>query len=202
ITDHSQASVVANGLSPSRLEAHMKAIDEVNATLDTITVLKGIEVDILRDGALDLPHELLKRLDYVVASVHSSMKLDRETMTQRVIRAIASGCIHCIGHPTGRILGGRDPFEIDLEAVIEACLKHRVALEINASYGRLDLTDTHARMAAEAGVPLIISTDSHSTPELDQMIFGVKIAQRAWLSPDTILNTRSWDELKNWFAQA
>ncbi|MBH22887.1 MAG: DNA polymerase III [Myxococcales bacterium] len=202
ITDHSQASTVANGLSPERLERHMEAIDEVNAQIDGIEVLKGIEVDILRDGELDLPHDLLKRLDYVVASVHSSMKLDRDAMTQRVIRAIASGCVHCVGHPTGRILGGRDPFELDLDAVIEACLEHRVALEINASYGRLDLTDTHARMAADAGVPLIISTDSHTTEGLDQMIFGVKVAQRAWLAPEQVLNTRSWDDLKGWFGRA
>lgn len=202
ITDHSQASTVANGLSPARLEDQMQEIDAVNARLNDIEVLKGIEVDILRDGELDLPGELLDRLDFVVASVHSSMKLDRDAMTARVIRAIASGHVHCLGHPTGRLLGGRDPYPLDLEAVIDACLEHRVALEINASYGRLDLCDTHARLAAERGVPLIISTDSHAVASLQQMRFGVQVARRAWLTPEHVLNTRSWDDLKAWFARS
>lgn len=199
ITDHSRSSTVANGLDEARLRQHMQAIDEANAQIEGIEVLKGIEVDILKDGSLDLPGELLDELDFVVGSVHASMRQDLETMTARVCRAIASGHIHCVGHPTGRLLGGRDPFPLDLERVIAACLEHRVALEINASGGRLDLKDTHARLAAQAGVPLIISTDSHSTHGLDQMALGVKVARRAWLTRDQVLNTRPWDEVKAWF---
>ncbi len=201
ITDHSKASTIARGLDEDRLRKHMEEIDAVNDNIEGIQVLKGIEVDILKDGSLDLPGELLDALDFVVASVHASMKQDKETMTARVIDAIASGHVHCIGHPTGRLLGGRDPFALDLDAVIQACLKHRVALEINASSGRLDLKDIHARLAAQAGVPLTISTDSHSTQGLSQMELGIKVARRAWLEPKHVLNTRSWDDLKAWFAR-
>jgi DNA polymerase (family 10) len=199
ITDHSKSSTVANGLDEARLRDHMREIDAVNAATDGILVLKGIEVDILKDGALDLPGDLLDELDFVVGSVHASMKQDRDTMTARVCRAIASGHLHCLGHPTGRLLGGRDPYPLDLEAVIDACLQHRVALEINASAGRLDLKDAHARLAAQAGVPIIISTDSHSTQGLTQMAFGVTVARRAWLTPAQVLNTRPWPDLKAWF---
>lgn len=199
ITDHSQASVVANGLNPERLRAHMEAIDAVNASVEGIAVYKGIEVDILKDGSLDLPGELLDELDFVVGSVHFAMKQDRDTMTARLLRAIGSGHIHALGHPTGRLLGGRDGYEFDLEAIIAACLEHRVALEINASTGRMDLNDDHARLAAEAGVPIVINTDSHSTEGFAQIHLGVGIARRAWLEPRHVLNTRSWEALQGWY---
>ncbi len=202
ITDHSQASVVANGLGPDRLRQHMIDIDAANEAIDGIEIKKGIEVDILKDGSLDLPGDLLDELDYVVGSVHASMKQDRQTMTERLLKAISSGHIHALGHPTGRLLGGRDPFEFDFQAIIQACLKHRVALEINASAGRMDLKDEHARLAAQAGVPLVINTDSHTTTGFAQIHFGVGIARRAWLEPHHVLNTLPWDEMMNWYKGA
>ena len=201
ITDHSKSSTIANGLDEARLRAHMKDIDAVNESIEGIEVLKGIEVDILKDGDLDLPGDLLDELDYVIASVHSNMKQDRDTMTARVVKAISSGHIHAIGHPTGRIVGQRDPFELDLGAVIEACLKHRVALEINAGT-RLDLKDDHARLVAEAGVPLVINTDTHTRDGFAQITFGVAMARRGWIEPRHVLNTRPWTELKAWYNEA
>ncbi len=201
ITDHSQSSTIANGLDPARLRQHMLDIDAVNAQIDGIEVKKGIEVDILKDGSLDLPDDLLDELDFVIASVHSNMRQDRDTMTARVLRAVESGHVHAIGHPTGRLLGQRDPFDIDIEALIQACLKHRVALEINAGAGRLDLKDEHARLAAQAGLPLVINTDTHSAEGFAQLAFGVGVARRAWLEPRQVLNTLPWDDMMAWFAR-
>jgi len=195
ITDHSKSSVIANGLDEERLLRHMDAIDAVDAAMDGIRVLKGIEVDILRDGTLDLDHAVLDRLDFVVGSIHAGFRMDRATVTARLLRAIGTGKLHAIGHPTGRKLGSRDGYELDMEALIAGCLEHRVALEINASTGRLDLNDTHARMAAEAGVPIVINTDSHSAGGFTQMGFGVTIARRAWLGPEQVINTRPWDQV-------
>jgi DNA polymerase (family 10) len=202
ITDHSKSSTIANGLDEARLRRHMADIDAVDRELGgAIRVLKGIEVDILKDGSLDLPGDLLDELDFVVGSVHASMKQDKPTMTARVLRAIESGHLHAIGHPTGRLLGERDPFELDFDPILAACRSCRVALEINASAGRLDLKDTHARMAAEAGVMLTLSTDSHSTRGFEQVAFGVTVARRGWLTAQHVLNTRPWDELQAWYAE-
>jgi DNA polymerase (family X) len=196
ITDHSKSQTVANGLDADRLRLHMADIDAVNDDIEGITVLKGIEVDILRDGSLDLPGELLDELDFVVGSVHASFRLDRGTMTERLCRAISSGHIHCVGHPTARKLGARDPIDFDFDAVVASCLDHGVALEINAGSGRLDLHDLHARRAANAGVPLLINTDSHSAGGFAQLYFGLCMARRAWLTPAHVLNTRPWAEVR------
>ena len=196
ITDHSKSQTVANGLDEERLRRHMADIDAVNDDIDGIIVLKGIEVDILRDGSLDLPGDLLDELDFVVGSIHASFRLDRGAMTERLCKAIASGHIHCVGHPTARKLGTRDPIDFDFDAVVAACLKHRVALELNAGAGRLDLHDIHAKRAAAAGVKLLINTDSHSAGGFHQIFFGLCMARRAWLTSDQILNTRPWDEVR------
>lgn len=196
ITDHSKSQTVARGLDEERLRLHMVDIDAVNDEIEDITVLKGIEVDILRDGSLDLDAALLDELDFVVGSIHAAFRLDRGAMTERLVRAISSGHIHCVGHPTARKLGARDPIDFDFDAVIAACLEHRVALEINAGSGRLDLHDMHARRAAAAGVPLLINTDSHSAMGFGQIHFGLCMARRAGLTPSQVLNTRPWSEVR------
>lgn len=189
ITDHSQAVSVANGMTPTRCLAHLERIREVDARTEGIRVLAGIEVDILKDGSLDMPDEVLERLDFVVASVHSYFNQEPEAITARMLRAVRSGQVHAIGHPTGRILGGRDPYAVDVGALIEAAAQSGVALEINAAPSRLDLSDAHCKLAKEAGCTLIISSDAHSTQGLDVMAFGVATARRGWLEPTDVLNT-------------
>ena len=201
ITDHSKTQVLTNGLDEVRLREHMLAIDAVNEARSDIEVLKGIEVDILRDGTLDLPIDLLAELDVVVASLHGAFKLPKDEMTTRICTALSSGVIHVFGHPTARLLARRGSVEFDFEAVIDTCLKFDVALEINASYGRLDLNDTMARHAAKRGVKIMINTDAHSTTGLDQMDLGVQVAQRAWLTSGHVLNTLPRDEFIAWARQ-
>jgi DNA polymerase (family 10) len=148
-----------------------------------------VEVDIRRDGSLDLEPQTLRQLDVVVASVHSYLNLPRGEMTRRVIRAVESGLIHVLGHPTGRILNVRELIEVDLKAVIQACVRHGVALEINAHPERLDLNDVNAKLAKEMGARFVISTDAHSTDELGLLRYGVGVARRAWLTKEDVLNT-------------
>lgn len=201
ITDHSQAMTVANGLSPERMRKHLDAIREADARVHGIRILAGLEVDILSDGSLDMERDVLEQLDFVVASIHTAFKQPREAQTQRVLRAIESGLVHAIGHPTGRLLGSRAPFEIDLEAVIEAAAQHRVALELNANPRRLDLHAVHCRMAREAGVPIIISSDAHSLRGFDVMDYGIQTARRGWLTPADVLNTRELAQLETEIAR-
>jgi DNA polymerase (family X) len=191
ITDHSQAVTVANGMTPPRLEAHAARIRQADAD-SPIRLLAGVEVDILKDGSLDMPHDLLASLDFVVGSVHSYFNLDPDAMTARLLRAIRSGLIDAVGHPTGRLIGDRDGYTFDLDAVLAAAAQHGVAMEINASPARLDLSDLMARRALDAGVKLIISTDAHSTDGLAQMHYGLRVARRAWLEPKHVLNTLPW----------
>lgn len=190
ITDHSQAVAVANGMTAPRFDAQISTIRELNEELKDFTILAGIEVDILKDGSLDMNRELLSECDWVVGSVHSNFGLSRELMTARVIEAVQSGFVHCLGHPTGRILGGRDGYEIDLIAVMEACAAHGVAMEINGSTGRLDLSADLARQAQARGVKLVLSSDAHSVRGLEDIEFAVQQARRAGLTRDDILNTR------------
>jgi DNA polymerase (family 10) len=199
IADHSKALAMTGGLDEKRLAAQGRVIDRVNASLgDRIRVLRGIEVDILRDGQLDLKEEALRRLDVVVASVHSHFNLPREEMTARVIRAMDSGCVDILAHPTGRLLLRREPYQLDMEAVMKAAATRGVALELNAFPDRLDLSDTHCRMARDIGVKVVISTDSHTTEHLDLLRFGVGQARRGWLRAEDVLNTLEVDAfLKN-----
>ncbi len=187
ITEHSRAVRVAGGLTDREMLAHARQLRA--ARVPGLRVLAGVEVDILRDGSLDLADETLRELDVVVASVHSYMSLPRDEMTRRVIRAIESGLVHILGHPTGRLIQEREPYEIDLRAVIAACVRHGVALEINAHPHRLDLDDVHAREAKEMGAKLVLSTDSHSTSELELLRFGVDVARRAGLEAGDVLTT-------------
>ncbi|MGE3843568.1 MAG: PHP domain-containing protein, partial [Vicinamibacterales bacterium] len=195
ITDHSRALAMANGLDEPRALAHAEAIRRAGADVG-IGVLAGIECDILPDGSLDLSDACLQELDFVVASVHSAFQQDEATMTARLLRAIANPCVDVIGHPTGRLLLKRPPQQLNFEAVLDACAREGVALEINCQVDRLDLTDVHARRAAERGVRLTISSDAHSVAALTLLKWGVAVARRAWLTPADVLNTRSLDTLR------
>jgi DNA polymerase (family X) len=196
LTDHSRRVAMAHGLDPARLSRQAKEIDRLNERLDGITVLKGIEVDILKDGSLDLPDASLAKLDVVIASVHSYFDLPRQVQTDRVIRAMRNRHVSIVGHPTGRLIGERDPYEIDIERVIAAAREFGCYLEINAEPDRLDLNDIHAHAAKEAGVKLAISTDAHSIDAFRYMRFGIDQARRAWLTADDVINTRPLAELR------
>jgi DNA polymerase (family 10) len=190
ITDHSQSLRIANGLTPKRLLKQIAEIDRVNAKLRGFRLLKGSEVDILPDGTIDLDQDLLKRLDIVCIAVHSRFKLSRAEMTKRVVRAMEHPHANILAHPTGRLIGSRDAFEIDMDEVIRAAARTGTAIEINAHPMRLDLDAANCRAAASAGVAITIGTDTHVLPELEYMIYGVGTARRGWLTATNILNTR------------
>lgn len=190
LTDHSRRVAMAHGLDPARVTRQAREIDAVNSKLKGLTILKGIELDILKDGTLDLPDATLARLDVVVAAIHSFFDLSREAQTDRLLRAMKNPHVSIIAHPTGRLIGEREPYEIDMEKVISAAHDCECALEINAQPERLDLNDIHAHMAKSKGAKLVVSTDAHSVNALDCMRFGVDQARRAWLGPADVLNTR------------
>jgi DNA polymerase (family 10) len=189
ITDHSKAVTVANGMDEKRTREQIRKIHAVNEKHLGIRVLAGIEVDILKDGRLDLDDDVLAELDVVVASVHSYMNLDREAMTDRLLAAIENPHTHIIAHPTGRLLLRRDSFAYDMERILDAAHKHGVVMECNAAPERLDLKDIYLRMARERGVRIVISTDAHSPAGLDWMHYGVQMARRGWLEKKDVLNT-------------
>lgn len=189
ITDHSPAVTVANGMTPQRLEAQLAQVARANQQVDNFRILSGIEVDILKDGTLDMDPELLRACDWVVASVHSHFAMESAQMTERLLTAMHTGLISELGHPTGRILGGRDGYTYDFDAILEAALELGIALEINGSTGRLDLNAEHARKAKSRGVKLVLGSDAHSTRGLADMRFAVGQARRAGLTADDILNT-------------
>ena len=202
ITDHSPGLGIARGLSPERLREQLKVIREMNRSFtDGFRILTGSEVNIRADGGLDFPDEVLAELDVVVASVHSAMGQDMVKMTDRVIRALHSPHMDIFGHPTTRLLGQRDPIQIDMEAVFQAALDTGTALEVNASPSRLDLKDSHVHRAVELGVPLVVSTDAHHPDQLAQMPYGVTTARRGWAGPAHILNTRPLEEVLAFFCR-
>lgn len=190
ITDHSRSSVIANGLSAERLRAHIADVRAAARSAQGIRVWIGSEVDILADGKLDYPDELLAELDFVVASVHAGMGQDAAANTRRVLGAIHNPYVHCIGHLTGRLIHEREAMPLDVEAICRAAAATGTALEINASYLRLDLKDQHARRAHELGVTIAINTDAHEVGQYDQMRYGVTTARRAGLERGDVLNTR------------
>ncbi len=196
LTDHSRRVAMAHGLDPARLNKQSREIDRINARLRGLTILKGIEVDILKDGSLDLPDSSLAKLDIVVAAVHSFFDLPREAQTDRVIKAMGNTHVSIIAHPTGRLIGQRKPYEIDMERVITAAHAMGCHLEINAQPERLDLNDLHIHAAKQAGVKLAISTDAHSTNSFQYIRFGVDQARRGWLTADDVINTRSLPQLR------
>jgi len=194
LTDHSKAVTVANGMDEKRTLEQIKKIHAANARGLGIRLLAGIEVDILKDGQLDLDDEVLAQLDVVVASVHSYMNLERSAMTERLLAAIENPYLQIIAHPTGRLLLRRDPFEYDMERVLDAARANGVAMECNSYPDRLDLKDTYLRMAKDRGVKIVISTDSHSTGNLEFIRYGVQMARRGWLEKKDVLNTLPLDE--------
>ena len=189
ITDHSKAVRVAGGLEPAEFRKQFREIERVQKELDGITILKGAEVDILDDGELDLDDDTLAEFDVVVVSVHSKFNLSQSAMTKRIVRALRNPHVHILGHPTGRILGRREPYPLDLEEIVKTAREQNVALEVNAQPDRLDLNDLHVQMARDAGVKLVISTDAHRIEELDYMRYGVDQARRGWCEASDILNT-------------
>ncbi len=189
ITDHTRGLGVARGLDEKRLAQQMRMIDEANEKLTGFRILKGTEVDIRSDGSLDLPESVLAGLDIVVASIHSGFSQPRDKITGRLLAAIRNPAVSVIAHPTGRLINERDAYDVDLEAVLKEAAKYGVCLEINAYPLRLDLTDQYAKLAAEYGVPLAISTDMHLTDQFDFMAYGVSVARRGWLTKKHVLNT-------------
>jgi len=201
LTDHSRRVAMAHGLDPARVTRQCREIDKLNAKLKGLTILKGIEVDILKDGNLDLPDTTLAQLDVVVASVHSFFDLSSDAQTARIIRAMQNPYVHIIGHPTGRLIGEREPYEVDMDQVTSAARELNCALEINAEPDRLDLNDIHAHMARSKGVKIAISTDAHSVNAFKYIRYGIDQARRAWLTADDVINTRQLSELRKMLAR-
>lgn len=198
ICDHSKSLKIAHGLDESRLMKQIEEIDRLNEKLKGFQILKGTEVDILMDGKLDLPEKILEKLDLVVAAVHSGFKQDREKMTKRIIRALENPYIHILAHPSGRLIGAREPYEVDIEALMETAKAFGKALEINAYFERLDLDDLQCRKAKEMGVRVGIGTDAHHTDQMWMISLGVAVARRGWLEAEDVLNTLSFKEILRW----
>ncbi|MEK6531132.1 MAG: DNA polymerase/3'-5' exonuclease PolX [Deltaproteobacteria bacterium] len=199
ITDHSKAVGIAHGLDEKRILRQMAEIDSFNRRLkgqgEKFRFLKGAEVDIRADGGLDHPEGVLKRLDCVVGAIHSGFAMTKEAMTGRILNGIRSGLIHILAHPTGRLIGSREPYEIDMEMIMDEAKKYNVAMELNSYPDRLDLNDIHLRLAKEKGINIAISTDSHSVSHLDNIMFGVHTARRGWIEKQDVLNTRPLKEV-------
>jgi DNA polymerase (family 10) len=195
ITDHSKRLTVARGLDCKRLRAQMKQIDVLNGKMRGFHILKGIEVDILEDGSLDLDDETLAELDIVIASVHYKFNLTREKQTERILRAMDNRLVKIIAHPSGRLIGRRDPYDVDMLKIIEGAKARGCFLELNSQPDRLDLNDIHCLAAKRAGVKISIDTDSHADNELDFLRYGIAQARRGWLEPADVLNTRPLAEL-------
>lgn len=195
ITEHSRAVRVAGGLDEKELSEWIEVLNEKDEKIDGIKVLKGIEVDILENGALDLSENVLKKLDIIVAAVHSHFNQSEEKMTERIIKGIKSPAVNVLAHPTGRLINKREPYKVDMKKVLKAARDFNVYPEINAHPARLDLKDIHCRLAKEMGLKVIINTDAHRIAELYHMRFGVDTARRGWLEDKDVLNTRSLKDL-------
>lgn len=200
ITEHSQRLTVAHGLNPERLLHQIDDIDRLNAELDGITLLKGIEVDIHEDGRLDLPNSILQRLDFVIGAVHSKFDLGREKQTERILRAMDDPCFTLLAHPTGRLIGEREPYDIDMPRIIRHARQRGCFLELNAQPSRLDLTDVYCRMAKDEGVLISVNSDAHSVFDFNNLRFGIGQARRGWLGKHDVLNTRPLGQLKKLLA--
>lgn len=196
ITDHTKHLTIAHGLDEKRMRKQIEEIDRINEELEGITLLKSAEIDILSDGSLDLPDSVLKELDLAVCAVHYKLNLSKKEQTKRILKAMENPYFSILAHPTGRLIGLREPYAVDIEAIIEACLQRGCILELNAQPDRLDLNDIHCKRAKEAGVPIVISTDAHSVRDLDLMEYGIGQARRGWLEKENVVNTKSLKELK------
>jgi DNA polymerase (family X) len=196
LTDHSRRQAMSHGLDPATLVRQGRKIDKLNAKLKGFTILKGIEVDILKDGKLDLPDSALAELDVVVASVHSFFGLPPDPQTERIVRAMQNQHVSIIGHPTGRLIGEREPYAVDMDRITTAARDLNCCLEINAEPDRLDLNDLHAHMAKSKGVKIAVSTDAHSVNAFQYIRYGVDQARRGWLTAADVINTRALPELR------
>lgn len=202
ITDHTHHLTVANGLDPARLKRQLGEIDRLRESVHGIHILKSAEIDILDDGRLDLPDDVLKELDFAVCAIHSQFDLPRDKQTARILRAMENPYFTILAHPTGRLINARDAYDVDIEQILRAAKARGCYLEINAQPERLDLTDIHARLAKEMGVKVAISTDAHSTAGLDYMRYGVGQARRGWIEAKDVLNCRPWTDLKRLLARS
>jgi len=189
ITDHSKNLAFANGLDDKRALVHIQRIREANDKISGITIFAGIEVDILADGDLDLSDDVLAQMDVVIASVHSVFNQEPAKMTERLLKAVENPNTSIVGHPTGRLQLRRDAYHFDMDAILTAAARHKVAMELNSYPDRLDLNDVHLRQAKQRGVKIVINTDSHHTSHLDKIRYGILQARRAWLTKDDVLNT-------------
>jgi DNA polymerase (family 10) len=198
ITDHTKGLGVARGLNEEKIIEEMREIGAINKRLKGFRLLTGAEVDIRSDGTLDLPDDVLKELDVVVASVHSGFRQSREQITKRLLSAVRNPYVTLIAHPTGRLIGERDAYDVDMEQVFSAAKETGKALEINAYPLRLDMNDTHARRAKEMGIPILINTDTHVINQFDFMMYGVSIGRRGWLEKEDVLNTLATGNLLQW----
>lgn len=195
ITEHSQAVRIANGFNRKRLEQQLEEIDRMSDDYSGFRILKGIEVDILEDGSLDLPDEILAKLDLTICSIHSKFGLSKEKQTERIIRAMDNPYVSILGHPSGRLINEREPYQIDMEKILFAAFDRGCFLELNAHPDRLDLNDQHCRMAKDIGVKLAINSDAHSVQGLSNIKYGIDQARRGWLEKDDVINTRKATDL-------
>jgi DNA polymerase (family 10) len=195
VTDHTHNLKVVNGLGPERLAQQIEAIDAINKRMEGFTLLKGAEVDILEDGRLDLPDDILQRLDLCVCSVHTRFKLSRQQQTERILMAMDNPYCTVLGHPSGRLLGSREPYDLDMDQILNKAAATGCCIEINSQPDRLDLADTHCKAAKDMGITLVISSDAHRPSGLQAVRYGIGQARRGWLEPRDVLNTRPLQDL-------
>jgi DNA polymerase (family 10) len=196
ITDHSQSLKIANGLTEDRILKKLEEIKKVNKKYPNLRIFCGTECDIKTDGTLDYSNKILKKFDFVYIGIHTAYKMDKETMTKRIIKGMDNELVHFLAHPTGRLIGKRDPYEVDIEQIVDAAKETDTRLEINSFPDRLDLDDTHGKLAKEHGVQFVLGTDAHSINHLDFMRFGIATGRRGWLEKKDILNTYSLKDIE------
>jgi DNA polymerase (family 10) len=198
ISEHSRRLTMAHGLDPARLAQQCDAIERLNARRVGTHLLTGIEVDILDDGTLDLPDKALAGLDVVIAAVHSKFDLSSARQTVRILAALDHPHVRILAHPLGRLIDKREPYDVDMLAIVRKCKARGIALELNAHPERLDLTDVHCRMAKDEGVPVAINSDAHSVNDFDHLVHGIGQARRGWLEKSDVLNTMPLESLLRW----
>ena len=204
ITDHSKSSTVANGLDEKRLLKQIKKIDALNKKYNPkgFYILKGAEVDIKQDGNLDYSDEILAQLDIFPCSIHSRFNMSEKEMTDRILKAMRNKYVKILGHPTGRLINRREPYKVDMEAIIDAAVEYKVALELNSQPLRLDLTDMYLKMAKKKGAKIVIDTDSHHSSQRAYMQYGIYIARRGWLEKKDVINTQPYEKLFDYWKNA
>jgi len=198
VCDHSQGLKVAGGVPVEELFKKKKRIEELNARSKKVKLIFGAEVDILSDGTLDYPDEVLKEIDFVIAAIHTGFQQDEKQLTERIVKALKHPLVHAISHPTGRVLGEREPYPLNMDEVLKTAKEYGKALEINAYYKRLDLNDIYVKACVERGIPLIIGTDAHIADQMEYLKFGVFVARRGWCEKKDLLNTLTYEQFMEW----